>query len=282
MKGLTFLGSLYFYVLVIPLVYWCVDERKGFRLGLMMILSTALNTLLKVSFKQPRPFHLDPQVGMITEQGYGLPSGHAQMSLTMWGIVASWGRRLFFVFAVLISFLIGFSRLYLGVHFHTDLIAGWLIGGVVLALYALCAGPIETLLVRGGLRAQLITTAAAALLINALLPQEAALGSIALGMGGGYAFITRFAGFSARRGLEGMGPKRFLILAARCLTGFTGAALLYLGSRPLAPDHTSAFYRLFNFCRFALLQFWISGGAPWFFLRLGLAWKREHGGPGGV
>jgi hypothetical protein len=275
MKGLTFLGSEYTYLLLLPLVYWCVDEKKGFRLGLAVILSTWLNAALKAVFKQPRPFHLEPSIGIISERNFGLPSGHAQMSLTLWGIIASWGRRKWlYGIAALISLLVGLSRLYLGVHFHTDLLAGWFLGGLVLTVYFLAALRIETLLILGGLRVQLIAAAITALLMNALLPGETTLGAVLLGMGGGYALMRRYAGFSAS-GTGKRGPRRVLILGGRYLIGSAGVMLLYLGLRPLIPQSGSAYFKLISFCRFIALQLWIYTGAPWVFLRLGLAQRRE-------
>lgn len=269
MRGLTFLGSEYVYLVLLPFVYWCVDEKKGFRLSMAVIASTGLNAALKAAFKLPRPFHVDPGVGIITERNFGLPSGHAQMSLTLWWIIASWGRRKWlYGLAALVSLLVGFSRLYLGVHFHLDLLAGWLLGGLVLVVYFLAAPRLEALLLRGGLRLQLITAAMAALLMNALLPGETGLGASLLGMGGGYALMARYVGFSASGGCGGW--KRPLFLAVRFGIGSAGTALLYLALRPLIPPGD----RLLSFCHVALTLLWVSAGAPALFVRLGIARKR--------
>lgn len=70
------------------------------------------------------------------EVGYGLPSGHAQHTLVEWGVIAAWvHRRWFSVLAVALVASIGFSRIWLGVHFPTDVLGGWLLGAVLLWIY---------------------------------------------------------------------------------------------------------------------------------------------------
>ncbi|MDR1177622.1 MAG: phospholipid phosphatase, partial [Spirochaetaceae bacterium] len=85
MKGLSFLGSPVPYLVLVPLLFWCVDERRGLRLALLLLFSAWLNSSLKMLFAQPRPYDLDPGVARAYEGGvsgrYGLPSGHAQTSL---------------------------------------------------------------------------------------------------------------------------------------------------------------------------------------------------------
>ncbi len=139
---ITDLGTDLFYLPVILFLFWWIDEKKGFRLGILMLLSAWINSFLKDAFKQPRPFNFDQSLGLAYEPTYGAPSGHAQFSLCFWVPVAAWfaekksGMKRFLVWAAAIFFilLIGFTRLYLGVHFPTDLLAGWIIGAIILFL----------------------------------------------------------------------------------------------------------------------------------------------------
>jgi hypothetical protein len=278
MRGLTFLGTEYFYFVLLPLVFWCIDEKKGIRLGIIVILSAWINMTLKSVFKQPRPFNLDPSVGRAYEGSYGIPSGHAQNSLVFWMLIASWGKRkILYGGAVLLTLLIGLSRLYLGLHFPTDLFAGWFLGILILGIYGIWGTAIEKLLLTGGLRLQLIAAALLALLMNALYPQETILGGMFLGMGAGYGLLKKHLHFSARKGLDGAGRK-IVIPVLRFLLGITVLILLYRITGFLMPEKTSAHYRLAGFCRFALLGVWIYAGAPWLFLRLRLAEKGEADG----
>jgi membrane-associated phospholipid phosphatase len=133
MLAVSALGTEYFFLLVLPFIYWCVDARLGTRLGLMLCLSASLNASLKLLFHQPRPYWISSGVQAGQAEGsYGLPSGHAQNAVVFWGILAqtvkSWVRALF-VFLIL---LVGFSRILLGVHFPSDVLVGWGVGGLLL------------------------------------------------------------------------------------------------------------------------------------------------------
>lgn len=112
----------------------------------------ALNVLLKQIFERPRPIFVDP---IIVETSYSFPSGHAMDSLVMYGMLAYfslliiryWRARVTILFGTaLLIILIGFSRLYLGVHYFSDVIAGLAAGGVWLSA---CITALETLHRRG-------------------------------------------------------------------------------------------------------------------------------------
>ncbi|MBV9467811.1 MAG: phosphatase PAP2 family protein, partial [Abitibacteriaceae bacterium] len=128
----SFLGTEYFYLLIMPALLWCVDARLGVRLGILFLLSASFNSILKLVFHAPRPFWLERKAGGFEfESSFGIPSGHAQNSMAVWGFLAA-KQRVGKVWAAVIIFLIGLSRLYLGVHFPTDVLAGWVIGGALL------------------------------------------------------------------------------------------------------------------------------------------------------
>jgi len=122
--GITFLGKEEFYLLIMPLVFWCFDRRKGIRLTIVVLLSHFINQGLKEFIALPRPLDVDPSVGIGHATGYSLPSGHAQGSLIFWGMIAPWIRRGWPI-ALVLSGLIGIYRVYLGVHYPSDVLAGW-------------------------------------------------------------------------------------------------------------------------------------------------------------
>ena len=108
----------------------------------------ALNLLLKQIFERPRPVFMEP---IIVETSYSFPSGHAMDSLVMYGMLAyfalllikPWRTRMAILFgAALLVIMIGFSRLYLGVHYFSDVIAGFAAGAVWLSA---CITGLETL-----------------------------------------------------------------------------------------------------------------------------------------
>jgi undecaprenyl-diphosphatase len=101
--------------------------------------SAVLDRLLKELFARPRPFFEHP---LLRETSYSFPSGHAMESLVVYGMLAyfavlaldSWRARTAVVFgAVLLVLLIGFSRMYVGVHYFSDVVAGYAAGGVWLS-----------------------------------------------------------------------------------------------------------------------------------------------------
>lgn len=101
--------------------------------------AAVLNLVLKALFARPRPIFDHP---LLVESTYSFPSGHAMGSLVAYGILAyfavlaagSWKGRVAVVFAAaLLIFLIGLSRMYLGVHYFSDVAAGYAAGGLWLS-----------------------------------------------------------------------------------------------------------------------------------------------------
>jgi undecaprenyl-diphosphatase len=101
--------------------------------------STLLNHQIKDLFARPRPSFEHP---LLLETSYSFPSGHAMESFVVYGMLAyfavltlrSWRARTAAVFsAAVLVILIGFSRMYLGVHYFSDVVAGYAAGGVWLS-----------------------------------------------------------------------------------------------------------------------------------------------------
>jgi membrane-associated phospholipid phosphatase len=281
-KGISALGTEYFYIPAILLIFWCADEKKGVRLGLLGIFSVFVNKFFKDLLKQPRPYSLEPSVGLAFEPTYGIPSGHAQLSLIFWLFLALslWKKPAYRRGAVFMILIIAFSRLYLGVHFPTDILAGWLLGGLILGLWYILETPAQALLGTLGTRGQMIAAAVVTLVMNTLYPADRSLGGLFLGFGAGYALMIRH--FSFIPGGD-TGKPRPVVFTARFVLGISGAALIYLGFKAIFPGGGSLFAalplwgaaspysELGRFIRYGLLGLWVSAGAPWVFLRLGLA-----------
>ena len=115
--------------------------RHGLIAAAVVGLASLGNSIIKGVIARTRPDLLAP---LVTESGYSFPSGHAALGMVGWGILAVLISRsrlpraaragIVAGIAVLV-FLIGVSRVYLGVHYPTDVIAGWVLGGVVVLLY---------------------------------------------------------------------------------------------------------------------------------------------------
>lgn len=121
------------YLYLVPFVVWCLGYRLGWQLLLLFVLTAFLNGLLKDWIALPRPYQMDTRILSDGEFGYSLPSGHAQLVVIYWGMLAAWlQRRWFWVVAVAIMFVMGLSRVYLGVHYPSDVLSGWLLGALLL------------------------------------------------------------------------------------------------------------------------------------------------------
>ena len=151
MRVLTDLGSTLVIgtVLLVTLVLlmWRRHRREALFLAVSMAGSLALNQSLKLIFHRPRPqlawAHIQPD--------YSFPSGHAMNSLVLYVALALivwvlWGHRAGLISAVLafmLALLIGTSRIYLGYHYFTDVVGGFLAGAAWLLIVsaAFNAGP---------------------------------------------------------------------------------------------------------------------------------------------
>jgi membrane-associated phospholipid phosphatase len=143
MQFASFLGSEEFFMLLLPFLYWCVDARLGARVGIILCISSNVNDLFKFAFHAPRPYWVSHRVqAMSSETSYGLPSGHAQHAMSIWGVIGTAGKGWLRWAMAAVIFLIGFSRIVLAVHFPTDVLLGWLIGGLVLWAFLRWEAPV--------------------------------------------------------------------------------------------------------------------------------------------
>jgi len=265
-KAITFMGEEEFFLILLPLIFWCVDFTLGVRLAFAYLLSTYANTGLKDLFAHPRPFELDPAVKLHDAEGYGLPSGHSESAVVVWGTFAAGFRKTWlWAVAILLMVLIGFSRVYLGVHFPTDVLGGWAVGAVFLAVYLALEPRVTGWLKRAGLVVQLTLAVAVPLALLLLYPVKDTASSMAvlMGMGVGVALTRRVTPFSAA------GPLWQRVL--RFLVGVIGLLILYFGLRLVFPGEGEPLYSVMRVVRYALVGLWAGLGAPWLFRRLRLA-----------
>ncbi len=135
MSLITHLGGETVFLLVVMITLWCLDKRWGFRMMFLGLAGSGINQLLKAIFLIPRPWVKDPAFTIVEKAraaatGYSFPSGHSQSIATLSGSVGLWRKKAgWWIAMILISLLVGFSRMYLGVHTPLDvgvgLISGW-------------------------------------------------------------------------------------------------------------------------------------------------------------
>ena len=144
MSLITHLGDETVFLVLALFLLWCVDKRRGYLFLIIGFVGIITNQLLKLTFRIPRPWVKDPNfttVGEATERagGYSFPSGHTQNVTDSFGCIArSTPRRWLRVVCIVIIALVGFSRMYLGVHTPLDVLVSLGIGAaLVLVAYPL-------------------------------------------------------------------------------------------------------------------------------------------------
>ena len=125
------------FMAVAMIFLWCVDKNKGYYLLLVGFTGTVLNQILKLTFCIPRPWQLDPTFQIVESAreaatGYSFPSGHTQTGAGTFFALARQGRgKALRGACVLMGLLIGFSRLYLGVHTPLDVVVSLVLAAVL-------------------------------------------------------------------------------------------------------------------------------------------------------
>lgn len=146
-KFLNFFDCQEFFFILIPFIWILFGSKPGLRLFYILMISSFTNKILKIFFAIPRPFYDDSTVGIIHVSGYGFPSGAAQTSVLLAGLlIASWKSPWRWPVALFYVLLISFSRVYLGVHYPLDILGGWVVGCVLLAVYFTLFPAVESIL----------------------------------------------------------------------------------------------------------------------------------------
>ncbi|MCL6571567.1 MAG: phosphatase PAP2 family protein [Bacillus sp. (in: Bacteria)] len=139
MKFFTFIGSAPFVIILSIFLLFFLYNVLHHRLELLLFIagitgSVILNGLLKQIFQRARPDFLR----LIEIGGYSFPSGHAMNTFTVYGIISFllwrhipkiWGKSILLLFSMCMILAIGTSRIYLGVHYPSDIIGGYFASG---------------------------------------------------------------------------------------------------------------------------------------------------------
>lgn len=131
-KFLTDAGSEPAYIFFASLIFWCLNKKTGIRAMYVIMFSVYIAIIAKNLFSMQRP---PANLHKVNEEGFGFPSGHAQVSSGIWSYLGLRSKRkgIIIIGAVMIS-LISLSRVYLGVHYPGDVIGG-IIFGLVIAYF---------------------------------------------------------------------------------------------------------------------------------------------------
>lgn len=140
----TRLGEETAFLVLALIVFWCVDKRRGYFIMAVGFMGTMVNQILKLVCAVPRPWVIDPDFRILEQareaaSGYSFPSGHTSTAVGTFGAIAATEKRRW-VAAVCIALaaLVGFSRMYVGVHTPYDV----LVGAACAILLVVCFKPI--------------------------------------------------------------------------------------------------------------------------------------------
>jgi len=295
---ISFLATEEFFIVVMPLIFWCIDSLLGVRMGIMLIVSGGLNYSLKMLFHTPRPFWFDKRVkSLSSETGFGMPSGHSQNSASLWGMMAvGFKKKWFTILSLFVIFIIGLSRIYLGMHFLHDVLTGWLVAGILLVLYLWLEKPASRWIAGKKLPIQILYIFLFSALVVLL-----SVGSRAISMtwhmpaswietaaatggatpdpydldgaftlaGVSFGFLSGYAWWVKKYGMpkvEGVWSKRLL----RFFVGIIGVIIFYVGLKLVFPKDPVAVEFLFRFIRYTIIGVWVSAIAPLIFKKLKL------------
>lgn len=257
MQAFTLCGEQMIVSAIFCFVYWCADKRLGRFLAVALGVSVCLNGAVKDIFKVERLFGAEGirSLRAHTATGYSFPSGHTQTAATFWGgLMLAAKKPAVRAIPAFLILMVGFSRLYLGVHYPAD-VAGGLIAGLICAfvLYYIIivkqryAPALLICLIAGIL----------ALAVGSSADTFKAVGTLA-GILAGLYFEEKFVGFDAAN-----------LIWPRKLTRYAlGMALV--GAAYIIPKLILPAGFMYDILRYMLTVFVAAGLAPYIFKRLRL------------
>ncbi|GAA4906172.1 phosphatase PAP2 family protein [Streptomonospora salina] len=295
MEAIGFLGSQAVLPVLVTLVFWSLHAGIGARLFVLAAGAGVVTDLLRTVLHAPRPswYHHSARP-LVAPATFGGPSAHSVTSLVLWGYAAlRFRRRQVWGACAAIVVAVGVSRLYLGAHFVTDLVAGWLVAAALLWAALRYEDAVLVRWRRLGLPAQaglalaasalpvLLAAGLQALLHSGWNPPEEWTGSVppgvqgaslahAAGVAGGlFGGVAGLSALAARGWYSAAGP--VVSRAARYVIGISGIFLILAAADVAVPQAAGAAGAVREYAVFALLGAWSALGAPELFVRMGLA-----------
>ncbi len=255
-QRITMLGEQSFFIILACWFTWCYDKETGWRAGFIFLTGIVLNSVLKDIFCIQRPIGKGSIISqrIYTAGGYSFPSGHTQNAALFWGALMKIYRKKFlYISGTVIVILVGVSRLYLGVHWPSDVIGGALIGAVW--VFAADYAWRKLKIAENKISAAFVISIMIILCIIYPGKYIIRVTGAATGFLFGIYLEKRYLNYTVSGGI--------ISSVLKMLSGLAVLAAIIIGSKELFPSGAVS-----NSTTFALVGFWITFGAPALFTRI--------------
>ena len=149
LSNLSAFGEELLLIVIMGFLYWGLSKEFGKYIGLNVLIANVWNPMIKnvvmrlrpyfvpgYNIKPLRPVDSSKDVMDVAAQGYSFPSGHSSNAVTAYGSLAAHEKRnkILWTLAIVLPLLVGFSRVFVGVHYPTDVLGGWALGIIIVLL----------------------------------------------------------------------------------------------------------------------------------------------------
>ncbi len=273
-QSITYIAQELFVIAVICWLFWCSNKSLAYKLGFSYFLSGLAIQGLKITFRIPRPWILDSSFEPVKSAvpgatGYSFPSGHTQSGTAFFPTLAFQCRRtalrLLCIFAF---FLIGFSRMYLGVHTPKDVFVSMAVTFLLSSLVYILWKNLDSNRNLDFVISLVLSVLTVVLVFYDLFLVKSGVLTINNAMdcckacGAGLAFAIGF--YLERRYLNFTAPATSKAKFFRFLIGLLVTAVIEFGLKALLPETMPCAY-----FRYFVIVFWILVIYPFLFTKAG-------------
>lgn len=170
---------------IIAIVWFAFKQKSGLQLLLLFAINAIINQDINFLFSESRPHHEEPSLGLLNASILGISGGAAYMSTVILGYLCLMVKKVWFWFlSIILLVLMGTAHVYLGTHYVSNVLTGWLIGGLILCAYHFIYPLLERFFTRQSKSRLLILCLLASLFFSSCSLTPEALLKVFLGFGG--------------------------------------------------------------------------------------------------